>query len=367
MNPMNTRERFVNVLTGKPVDRVPFMKVFGGDNCICRTWEAEHPGIGKCIDALLQFEGGYRGWQVTPVNTGLASVPPPQYIPQADGTTLCRAGDGTVKVFHPGQDFTSHTIAWPVKTRADWNRIKKAFLDPDDPSRFPANWGECVDRYRSRDFPLQLTHGGVYGFARNMIGDESLAYAFYDDPDLVHDIMDTYTDVALAIFAKMAKGVQFDLIECWEDMASRNGSFISPQMFGEFLAPNFRKIRRFADANRIPIVLVDCDGYIEALTELMLDAGVTALYPYEVQAGNDVDRVLDRYPTVGILGGLNKNVMAASKPEIDREIEKARRLIRRGRFIPGPDHFVLSDVTFAHYRYFMERLREVVLSTPVDG
>ena len=31
---MNTRERFVRTLTGKPVDRVPFMKVFGGANAV---------------------------------------------------------------------------------------------------------------------------------------------------------------------------------------------------------------------------------------------------------------------------------------------------------------------------------------------
>jgi len=29
---MNTRERFVKTLTGEKVDRVPFMKVFGGES-----------------------------------------------------------------------------------------------------------------------------------------------------------------------------------------------------------------------------------------------------------------------------------------------------------------------------------------------
>ena len=31
---MNTRERFVGTLCGEPVDRVPFMKVFGGTNAV---------------------------------------------------------------------------------------------------------------------------------------------------------------------------------------------------------------------------------------------------------------------------------------------------------------------------------------------
>ena len=48
-------------------------------------------------------------------------------------------------------------------------------------------------------------------------------------------------------------------------------------------------------------------------------------------------------------------------------MERARALIRKGRFIPGPDHFVLKMATFADYRYFMERLREVVMTTEPEG
>ena len=240
-------------------------------------------------------------------------------------------------------------------------------LDPDDPDRFPGNWDERVAEYRDRDYPLQLTHRGVYGFPREIMGDENLAYAFYDDPKLVHNIMDAYTDVAISIWEKMVSEVDFDIIECWEDMASRNGSIISPKTFREFMTPNYQKIAEFAKAHDIPIILVDSDGYIEELTGLMLEGGVTALYPYEVQSGNDVAGVLDRFPTVGVVGGLNKQAMAQGKEAIDREMEKARTLIQKGRFIPGPDHFVLSDVTWANYRYFMESLREVVMTTKPES
>jgi len=193
--------------------------------------------------------------------------------------------------------------------------------------------------------------------------DENLAYAFYDQPEMVHDMMNSYTDMALKIWEKQSADVEFDLIECWEDMASKNGSLISPDMFRESMAPCYQKIAAFAKDHNIQVVLVDSDGHIEELTGLMLDAGVTAPYPYEVMAGNDVARVLDTYPQVGVLGGLRKEAMYEGEAAIDAEIEKARSLIRKGRFIPGPDHFVLKLASFAHYRYFMERLRDVVMTT----
>lgn len=360
---MNTRERFVKTLIGEKVDRVPFIKVFGGTNAAHKEWEAEYPGIGNTIDKVLGFEGKYRGWETTPVNMDASKMDEPITIKETDDIHVQRDGDGVVYQFYKQGDYDRHAIEWPIKTMSDWNVYKTRFLDPDDTERFPTNWNELVEEYKTRDYPLQLTHWGVYGFARKKMGDENLAYAFYDNPKLVHDIMNYYTETAIHIWEKMVKDVDFDLIECWEDMAYKSGSLISPKTFREFITPCYKKISAFAREHGIKVILVDSDGFIEDLTELMLEGGVTALYPYEALAGNDVARTLDRYPRVGIIGGLRKECMYEGKEAIDNEIEKARKLIKKGRFIPGPDHFVLKNCTFANYRYFMERLREVVMTT----
>lgn len=360
---MNTRERFVKTLMGEKVDRVPFIKVFGGTNAVHKEWEAEYPGIGECIDKLLGFEGTYRGWATTPVNLDASRMEEPETLKEDGEILLQRSGDGIVWQIYKSGDYNRHTVGWPVKTKSDWESYKKKHLDPDDPARFPGNWNELVKEYKTRDYPLQLTHRGVYGFPREKMGDENLAYAFYDKPELVHGIMNDYTEMAIHIWKKMVKDVEFDLIECWEDMASKNGSLISPKTFREFMTPCYKKIAAFAREHGIKVLLVDSDGFIENLTELMLEGGVTALYPYEVLAGNDAARVLDRYPKVGVIGGLRKECMYEGKESIDREIEKARQFIKKGRFIPGPDHFVLKTCTFANYRYFMERLRETVMTT----
>ncbi len=360
---MTTRQRFVRVLTGEEVDRVPFLKVFGGSNAVLPLWEEKHPGISSSIDQLIGFEGAYRGWQTTPVNMGLSGLGKPVTLKETETFVILKQADGTIVRQEKTGDYHKQVLQYPVRERKDWERIKKKYLSPDDPERFPANWQELVSEYRRRDYPLQLTHGGVYGFARNLLGDEALAYAFYDDGSLVRDIMETYTEMAISVWGLMVKQVQFDLIECWEDMASKNGSLISPKMFREFLKPQYEKIAAFARQQGIKIVLVDSDGYIEELTGLMLESGVTALYPYEVGAGNDLDRVREKYPEVGIIGGLEKNSMALGKEAVEKEMEKAARHIQKGRYIPGPDHFPLSNVSLENYLYFMERLKQVILTT----
>lgn len=359
---MTHRERFVRVLTGGEVDRVPFIKVFGGDNAVLPHWEQEHPGIRQEIDRTIGWDGPYRGWSILPVNYWLSRRGQPEVTEQPGGRRVYRWGDGTVEIIRGGGDYHHHTTEYPVKTRDDWERVKRIHLDPDDPARFPKSWDEVVAKANLRDYPLQLTHGGVYGFARKLMGDEALAYAFYDDPELVHEMMGTYTGVVLRIWEKLVAVVDFDLVEFWEDMASKNGSMVSPAIFREFMKPNYLKVRDFADQHGVPILLVDSDGNIDELSGLMLEAGVNAMYPYEVLAGNDLFSIRERYPGMAAIGGLDKDCMARGEAAMEAELEKARQLIRLGRFIPGPDHFVLSNVSFESYRAFMSRLKEIIMS-----
>ena len=97
--------------------------------------------------------------------------------------------------------------------------------------------------------------------------------------------------------------------EIARDVACRGAERLSHAVAGQSGAVaggDVHRVAQFAQRHGIEILLVDSDGYIERLTELMLESGVTAMYPYEVQAGNDCFKMLDTYPKLGIVGGLNK-------------------------------------------------------------
>ncbi|MFC1461372.1 hypothetical protein ACFLQR_02495 [Verrucomicrobiota bacterium] len=96
---MNTRERFVRTLTGEKVDRVPFIKIFGGTNAVHPHWEEEYPGIGECIDELLGFEGTYRGWGITKVNMDPANMSETEVLEETESISVHRMGDGTVVLY----------------------------------------------------------------------------------------------------------------------------------------------------------------------------------------------------------------------------------------------------------------------------
>lgn len=96
-------------------------------------WERDYPGLHTYIDELLGFEGGYRGWRITPVNFDLAGRSKPKSSARTPQSAVIRYSYGKVVRQNKGTDYHQHTLEYPVKSREDWDRIKSRYLDPADP------------------------------------------------------------------------------------------------------------------------------------------------------------------------------------------------------------------------------------------
>ena len=193
-----------------------------------------------------------------------------------------------------------------------------------------------------------------------MLGDEECLLAFYTMPDLVHDIMDHLTSLYLTVFEQVLKEVRVDTILIWEDMCGRNGPLISPQHWEEFMGPNYRRIKRFADEHDIPVIMVDTDGDPALIAPPMRRSGVNLLLPMEVAAGCDVNDWQERFPGLGMMGGIDKRALAVGPEAIDKELERIRPALERGRYVPALDHVVPDDVSWDNYSYFARALKRLV-------
>ena len=83
------------------------------------------------------------------------------------------------------------------------------------------------------------------------------------------------------------------------------------------------------------------------------------MFPFEVQAGNDVEKYQKEYSDLGIIGGLDKNALALGKKEINAQLAKAERMPANGRCIPGCDHLIPSNVSWENWKYFVENLKKI--------
>jgi uroporphyrinogen decarboxylase len=192
------------------------------------------------------------------------------------------------------------------------------------------------------------------------MGPEHLLYSFYDQPDLVKDIMNDLADFWVILFDEVLTQTDVDCGFWTEDMAYKAGPFISPKMFREFMLPCYKKLTGLLRDHGVKIIIVDSDGNNWKLIPEFIEAGVTGLTPMEVAAGMDVWEIRQSFPRLQILGGVDKRAIAAGKQAIDQELEpKVEETLRTGGYIPHCDHGVPPDVSWQDFLYYRKRLREL--------
>jgi uroporphyrinogen decarboxylase len=73
-----------------------------------------------------------------------------------------------------------------------------------------------------------------------------------------------------------------------------------------------------------------------------------------------VVRIGREYPDLAVFGGIDKRVLAASKQEIDRHLERILPAMReRGGYIPTCDHGVPEEVSLDNYLHYRKRCLEL--------
>jgi uroporphyrinogen decarboxylase len=355
---MQDGERLVRWLTFQDVDRPPFYQHFHGWDMTHERWWRES-GVRR-LDLRAYFNEDF-GFETVPVPFGVFPPFEREIVEDHGDVYIERDERGILLRQRRDKGSIPGFIEHPVKGWADWEKFKKERYNPDHPARWHADLDAFSGYIKATGAAavVGVYPNGVFGTARDLMGAENLLAAFIEKPDLVHDIMDSTTDAWIRMYDRVTKHVKVSCIHLWEDMAGRNGSLISPRMVRDFMMPNYRKVRDFASAKGIPLISVDSDGDVSQLVPLMMENGVNVYFPFEVQAGSDVEEYRRKYPRLGIMGGLDKRALAEDRKAIDRELARAERLLKKGGYIPGPDHVVPPNVPFDNYRYFMERLKEM--------
>lgn len=271
--------------------------------------------------------------------------------------------DGVKRQFQKDEAVIPTAREWPIRDWETWLQIKDERLRLDDiRSRFPANWRWWVGEYRDRDYPLAVGGYpcGFFGTLVHLIGYQNVFYLYYDQPDLVHDILRHLTTLWIAVWEEILADVAIDCCHIWEDMSSTMGTMVSPAHFAEFMAPCYRRITDFLRGKGVDIILVDTDGNIEKLIPQFLEAGVTGMYPMETSAGMDVVKLRQQYPRFQMMGGVPKYDMALGPQRIEEFLTPVAALLKHGGYVPTGDHCISPGVSWEQFKYYRNRLNEII-------
>lgn len=261
-------------------------------------------------------------------------------------------------------DYVDH----PVKDMRTWVDDVKWRLNPASPERFAdldARMAAARAAAAEGRMVVQNVIGG-YMYLRSLIGPETLLYAFYDMPDLVHDCMRTWFELADTVVARHQQAVTIDELFFGEDICYNHGSLISPEMMRVFILPYYQQLianlkARQLDRSRHLYVQIDTDGFADPVIPIYREGiGMDVMSPFEVASGCDVLATRRQYPDLVMTGGIDKRVLAQTPREIDRMVERILPPMReQGGYIPTCDHGVPSEVSYANYLHYRRRCLEL--------
>ena len=262
--------------------------------------------------------------------------------------------------------FMPEYVDHPVKDMYTWEKNVKWRMEYDVPERH-ANIAQSIEWAKDAEqkgFVICQNLVGGYMYLRSLMGPEGALYLFYDAPELIHDCMETWFNLADRVIADFQKHVTLDEIFLAEDICYNHGPLISPDMMREFLFPYYQQLignakKRQLDASRRLYIQIDTDGLAEPVIPVYQEIGMDYMSPFEVASGSDVVAIRKKYPNLLMRGGIDKRILASGREAIAREVDRIMPFMRaRGGYIPTCDHGVPEEVPFEDYIYFRELLAE---------
>lgn len=361
---MTNRERFLRLMRGQPLDRAPFFPCFGPWGATLDRWRTEGLKEDEDWREICGFDGDMR--QMLPISAFLNPQFPEQVIEETAEFRTFTDRFGVRKRDRRDGASMPEFLGYAVENRRDWERLRDERLQPTMDGRLPANWSDLCANHANRtepyyagDLPI-----GFFGGPRELLGVERLSYWFYDEPALLEEMMDYLCELWITVYTQALSQAPVDLFFIWEDMCYKNGPLVSPTLFRKFLVPRYQRFTAALRALGIDIIMVDSDGDVRLLLDHWLEGGVTCMFPWETQMGVDIREVRRQYPKMQMIGGVNKAALAHGPEAIDTDLEKIPFMLESGRYLPAVDHFVPPDVSWDNYRYFCEKLRDMIHKYP---
>lgn len=283
---MNFRENYLRAVNHQPSEFVPtfftstYSVGFGAKN---GPWFEKGPDGGGM--------DGFGVCWVTPASGGGAPIPKPDEF-LLDDITEWR-----------------EVVKFPDLNSFDWETEAEKELKGCDRAQVVVDYG-CGN--------------GIFERLGALMGFENALYSLLAEPDDCYEFFSAVTDYKIKIAKMAAKYYKADAFTNYDDIASEQNTFMSPNTYRELIKPHHKRLNdAVRELGMIPIY--HCCGKAEALIEDFIDTGAQAWT--SVQPCNDIEALLKNYGNqITIIGGFNSNgrpgMPDASEDEVRFEVRR---------------------------------------------
>jgi uroporphyrinogen decarboxylase len=252
---MTSRERVANTLARRPADRVPIYDKFWFE--VEREWreqlecplalDPERSSLDWCsiareaevatLQEVFELDIVEVAWPDYRLR-----LSEPEVLEETDEWLLQRDGNEAVLRWWKHKMGTPEHVGYGIDTPEKWAKVKHLITARRERIR----WNEFTPlhrRARAADRFICYCTVEPFEMIKDVLGHEIMLRAMLRQPEWIHEIFDTYTNVAIQMLEMYeAEHPPCDGAFVYGDMAYNTGPFMSPRHFREFLVPYHRRL-----------------------------------------------------------------------------------------------------------------------------
>jgi len=356
------REQYLDLMTFGAAPRPMFTELFGPLVGLDAEWRAQ--GASEAEIAMTAFDWDYVPTVFCGGYTHLQG-PPSVVLEDTAERRLERDCLGREMLLLKKTATIPLPMNFPVQNMDDWLRVKPFFTF--NPGRI--HWDEVEKARRAQaEGKLIVAHmPGAFDTPRDLMGEEIACLAYYEQPELMADILATITDTTMRVLEPISEKLHIDQLMVHEDFAGKSGPLVGPVQVREYFQPYYRRVWDLVSSRGARIFEQDTDGNINPVIPALLDCGLTSIYPMEPAAGMDIVQLRQTYgKRLAMRGGIDKHVLRQDRAAIRRELEYKLIPALYPGCVFSLDHRIPNGTPLANYRYYVVLAREMLGLPPLD-
>ena len=194
---------------------------------------------------------------------------------------------------------------------------------------------EKVDR--NEYFVTSFVVPGIFEQCHYLMEIQNCLVAFYDSPDEMKELIEVLTQFELDLAEDICKYIKPDALFHHDDWGSQVSTFLSPDMFREFIKPAYMKIYGYYKSHGVELVVHHSDSYAATLVPDMIDMGIDIWQG--VMTSNNIPELIKQYGgKISFMGGIDSakvDYEGWTKEVVQAEVDRACAECGTLYFIPN--------------------------------
>ncbi|MCQ2445770.1 MAG: hypothetical protein MJ141_02640 [Clostridia bacterium] len=359
------RERYIAHALFEDTGREMFSELFGPLHILEEEWRSQ--GASEKEISMQAFDWDYVPVVRTAAKTGAVTGLQERILSDTPEETRGIDYMGRETLLYKKSATIALPVRYPVKGPDDWEKVKGWYAYSDARIDFEKLAGQKKERDEGGLSLLWLP--GAFNEPRQLMGEEELCVACYEEPEMLHEMLDTFAATTIKVIENVSEVMPIDCVAFSEDMAGNDGPLFGPNQVREFFYPYYKKVFDAARACGTRLFSQDSDGDISPVMDVLVESGLNCTHPCQPAGGMDIVSLRKKYgKSLCLKGGIDKHVLRKDKAAIRDELEKKIvPELMHGGTVFALDHRIPNGVPIENYRYYVSLGREMLGLPPIAG